>query len=50
MKTSTLLRLPARFDSEHYVRGLGHALAFAGALTLVQGILFLAFLFKFGAL
>jgi len=45
-----LLRLPTRFDSEHYVRGVGHALAFAGMLISAQAVMLLVLLRQMGAL
>jgi hypothetical protein len=45
-----LLRLPALFGSEHYVRGVGHALAFAAVLMLGQALLLLVLLREMGAL
>lgn len=44
----TLLRLPTRFDSEHYVRGVGHALALAAVVCLGQAVLLIVLLTQAG--
>jgi hypothetical protein len=47
---TTILSLPTRFDSEHYVRGVGHTLALVGVLCLGQAVVLIILLAQAGVL